>query len=285
MMLSRVARVAAFNSNLFLPSVSAAATSRSSIAFVPRRTFTLAAVGSDADVTKEESGGALGTLDYRLKLISKATSKPVSPWHSIDLKSSTAGRFNMLTEISKNGKRKMEVDTESEGNPIKQDVKKGNVREYHGPIFWNYGCFPQTWEDPNIEHPELKVNGDNDPLDCLEIGKDALEPGSITSVKPLGVLAMIDDGELDWKVICIRESEESDYPNGLDSVPAAVKDGIREWFRWYKTPDGKPLNEFGFDEKWLGEKEVLEVIEETNAAWKNLKDGGVENNGGLWIGD
>lgn len=29
--------------------------------------------------------------------------------------------------------------------------------------------------------------------------------------------------------------------------------GIREWFRWYKTPDDKPLNEFGFGEKALGQ--------------------------------
>ena len=28
--------------------------------------------------------------------------------------------------------------------------------------------------------------------------------------------------------------------------------GIREWFRWYKTPDDKPLNGFGFDERALG---------------------------------
>lgn len=28
--------------------------------------------------------------------------------------------------------------------------------------------------------------------------------------------------------------------------------GIREWFRWYKTPDDKPLNAFGFGEKALG---------------------------------
>jgi len=26
---------------------------------------------------------------------------------------------------------------------------------YHGPIFWNYGLLPQTWEDPNHEHPEV----------------------------------------------------------------------------------------------------------------------------------
>jgi inorganic pyrophosphatase len=32
-----------------------------------------------------------------------------------------------------------------------QDEKKGKARLYHGPIFWNYGCLPQTWEDPNVK--------------------------------------------------------------------------------------------------------------------------------------
>ncbi len=61
-------------------------------------------------------------------------------------------------------KAKMEVATKEENNPIAQDVKKGKLRDYHGPIFWNYGCIPQTWEDPNAEHPELKCFGDDDPI-------------------------------------------------------------------------------------------------------------------------
>lgn len=31
------------------------------------------------------------------------------------------------------------------------------VRFYHGPIFWNYGLLPQTWENPNIEHHEVST--------------------------------------------------------------------------------------------------------------------------------
>ena len=89
-------------------------------------------------------------------------------------------------------------------NPIAQDVKKGKLRDYHGPIFWNYGMLPQTWEDPNVTHPETKCNGDNDPVDVVEIGSEALEQGAIEPVKVLGALAMIDDGELDWKIIGIR---------------------------------------------------------------------------------
>ena len=55
------------------------------------------------------------------------------------------GLYNMLTEIPKMTLKKMEVDTKAPGNPIKQDEKKGKARLYHGPIFWNYGCLPQTW--------------------------------------------------------------------------------------------------------------------------------------------
>jgi inorganic pyrophosphatase len=105
--------------------------------------------------------------------------------------------------------------------------------------------------------------------------------GSVKEVKPLGVLAMIDDGELDWKVVAVAVDDPlaKEY-NDIDDVPDAVKDGIREWFRWYKTPDDKPLNSFGFDEKFLDVAATKEVIEETNAAWKKLKEDGSEK---LWL--
>lgn len=48
---------------------------------------------------------------------------------------------------------------------------------------------------------------------------------------------------------------------------------MREWFRWYKTPDPKPLNKFGFDEKALPRQFALEVIEETHHFWKDLRAG------------
>lgn len=44
------------------------------------------------------------------------------------------------------------------------------------------------------------TQGDNDPVDVVEIGSRTLEQGGVYPVKPLGVYAMIDDGELDWKV-------------------------------------------------------------------------------------
>lgn len=181
-------------------------------------------------------------------------------------------------------KAKMEVATKEEHNPIAQDIKKGKLRDYHGPIFWNYGCLPQTWEDPNVKHPELGCFGDDDPIDVVEIGSSALKMGSVKSVKPLGVLAMIDDGELDWKILAIATDDPlaKEY-NDITDVPDAIKDGVREWFRWYKTPDDKPINSFGFDEQYLSKKEALEVIDETYEAWKKLRSGDTDA-GKLWTG-
>lgn len=149
------------------------------------------------------TSGEVGTTDYRLFF--KDGEKTISPWHDIPLKSGDL--FNCIIEIPKYTKAKMEVATKEKSNPIAQDIKKGKLRDYHGPIFWNYGCLPQTWEDPNIVHPELKVQGDNDPVDVVEVGSKVLASGSVNKVKVLGCLAMIDDGELDWKVIAISSED------------------------------------------------------------------------------
>lgn len=58
-------------------------------------------------------------------------------------------------------------------------------------------------------------NGDGDPLDVVEIGETSLEFGSITPVKILGCLALIDEDETDWKIITIRKDHPlADKTNG-----------------------------------------------------------------------
>eukprot|EP00933_Yihiella_yeosuensis_P079197 TRINITY_DN914_c4_g2_i1.p1 TRINITY_DN914_c4_g2~~TRINITY_DN914_c4_g2_i1.p1 ORF type:complete len:261 (-),score=56.28 TRINITY_DN914_c4_g2_i1:282-1064(-) len=230
--------------------------------------------------------GEMGTPEYRLQF-QDTSGKQISPWHDVPLKSSCGQFFNTIIEIPKNTKPKMEVAVKEEHNPIAQDVKKGKLRDYHGPIFWNYGMLPQTWEDPNVVHKETNCAGDNDPVDVVEIGSDSIAQGTVEPVKVLGVLAMIDDGELDWKIIGIRSGDKlAAELNDISDVEAkmpGVISGIREWFRWYKTPDGKPLNAFGYDEKALDKSFAHEVIEETHHAWKKLRDGSTDK-GKLWIG-
>lgn len=74
-----------------------------------------------------------------------------------------------------------------------------NCFPHHGYI-WNYGCFPQTWEDPSFIHPDTKCGGDNDPLDVCEIGEQIAIVGQVKQVKVLGTFALVDEGETDWKV-------------------------------------------------------------------------------------
>lgn len=227
----------------------------------------------------------MGTLEYRMRF-KDANGNFISPWHDVPLHTGSDGVFNAIFEISKNTKPKMEVATKEPMNPIAQDVKKGKLRDYHGPIFWNYGMLPQTWEDPNHEHPVTKCSGDNDPVDVVEIGSEAIAQGTVEPVKVLGVLAMIDEGEIDWKMIAIRiadplAAELHDIGDVEAKCPGVIS-GIREWFRWYKTPDGKPLNAFGYDEKALDKAFALEVIAETHGFWKNLREGKTSA-GKLWV--
>jgi inorganic pyrophosphatase len=65
-----------------------------------------------------------------------------------------------MHQIPRLSRMKMEIATKEKGNPLAQDSKDNKAREYAGPIYWNYGCLPQTWEDPNERHPLLDVCGD-----------------------------------------------------------------------------------------------------------------------------
>ena len=83
------------------------------------------------------------------------------------------------------------------------------LREFKkGDLYFNYGCFPQTWEDPTHYHPDAEgCRGDNDPLDVCEIGARIVDVGAVRPVKVLGILMMIDEGETDWKIVVIDKDD------------------------------------------------------------------------------
>lgn len=245
------------------------------------------------------SEGEAGTSTYRLRFFASAENdgrravgrREISPWHDIPLLAAEEGYHNAVIEIPKMTTPKMEVPTKEAHNPIAQDLKKGELRNYHGPIYWNYGMFPRTWENPSVleEHDGYGAcAGDNDPLDLVEIGSEALPCGSVVSVRVLGALAMIDEGEVDWKIITLRRGDKlADVLHDIADVEAhcpGVVSGIREWMRWYKTPDGKPLNGFGFAEAALDRRQALDVVAQTHEEWKRLYDGRTSK-GKLWVPD
>jgi len=223
--------------------------------------------------------GAPNTIDHRI--FYEKDGNLISPFHDIPWLASDGEEkvYNMVVEVPRWTNSKMEIATAEPLNPIKQDTKKGKLRyvansyPFKGYI-WNYGAIPQTWEDPGHEDTRTNCNGDNDPIDVCEIGERVCNRGDIIQVKVLGVLAMIDEGETDWKVIAIDVNDpQAKHFKDLNDVeklkPGYLKD-TRKWFRIYKVPDGKPLNTFAFDGKFQDKKYAEDVIAETHHYWLDL---------------
>nr|CDS27386.1 inorganic pyrophosphatase [Hymenolepis microstoma] len=220
--------------------------------------------------------GESNTADFRMFFYSN--DGPISPFHDIPLRSSP-DVFNMVVEIPRWTNAKMEICKEELLNPIKQDIKKGKLRYVnnvfpHKGYIWNYGALPQTYEDPAHVDENTKSKGDNDPIDVCEIGNRIIPSGSVIKVKVLGILAMIDEGETDWKVIAINvEDPLSKKLNDIADVEKHMPgflDATRDWFRNYKVPTGKPKNTFAFNEEYKDKAFALKIIEETHEQWKSL---------------
>jgi inorganic pyrophosphatase len=220
--------------------------------------------------------------DYRVFL--SKDGKHVSPWHDVALYVDKARRVvNFVNEIPKGAVEKMEVATKEALNPIKQDVKKGKLRLYPFASLVNYGCLPQTWEDPTHKDASTGMLGDNDPLDVVEVGSRVRACGDVYPVKVLGVLGMVDEGEMDWKVIAIATDDP--LADKVSSVAELEKhqpgkvSNIVKWFKYYKVPDGKPVNVFAFNEEAKDAAFAMNVVELTHKAWAN--NAGIKAKG-LW---
>merc|ERR1712212_986124 len=236
-----------------------------------------------------EERGSRNPVEYRL-FFKDGEGNPISAMHDIPMLSGD-GVYNMVVEVPRWSNAKIEIDLKSALNPIKQDVKKGKLRyvancfPHHGYI-WNYGAIPQTWEDPNHTDPSTNCKGDNDPIDICEIGQTIHQRGAVIQVKVLGVLAMIDEGETDWKLIAIDVNDPlaprlSDISDVEEHMPGFLKATV-EWFKIYKMPDGKPENQFAFNGAPKDREFAHQIILETHDYWKALIDGRADA-GGLSI--
>ncbi|CAH1407482.1 unnamed protein product [Nezara viridula] len=223
--------------------------------------------------------GTTNTQAYRI-FFKNSEGTPVSPFHDIPMYSDESSQYlNMVVEIPRWTNAKMEISRTEPLNPIKQDIKKGKLRyvancfPHHGYI-WNYGAIPQTWENPEVKDEHTGFNGDNDPIDVLEIGSRIAKRGEVLQVKVLGVVALIDEGETDWKVVTINRNDPvADSLNDIGDVdkyfPGLLKATV-EWLRIYKIPDGKPENQFAFNAEFKDKAFANKIILETHQHWKSL---------------
>ena len=231
-------------------------------------------------------GGEAGTLGWRMAFRlddgDTATAKEISPWHQIplysdgrDCRHEIDAMVHFVCEIPRGTRKKFEVATDEVMNPIKQDTRNGALREYvYGDMPHNYGMIPQTWEDPAVVNEHTKAGGDNDPLDAIEIGSRVWSCGEVRRVKVLGVLALIDGGETDWKVVTLSEEDELfksvSSCDDLEKARPGLLAEMREWFRVYKTAEDKPENAFAFEGEYKGPQFAHDVIQETHESWSGL---------------
>ncbi|XP_016304153.1 inorganic pyrophosphatase-like [Sinocyclocheilus anshuiensis] len=181
-----------------------------------------------------------------------AEGKYISPFHDIPIYADEAGNiFHAVVEVPRWTNAKMEIATKEPLSPLKQDVKKGNLRYIsnvfpHTGYIWNYGAIPQQSCLP-LELQEFQRSVSVF-FTCLH---QVCSRGEVLRVKVLGTPALIDEGETDWNVIVINvEDPEAEDFNDIEDV-CRLKPGFLQatldWFRMYKVPDGKPENQFAFN--------------------------------------
>lgn len=96
-------------------------------------------------------------------------------------------------------------------------------------------------------------------------------------VKVLGVMALLDEGETDWKIMVINVNDPlAPKLNDIEDVERHLPGLLRatnEWFRIYKIPDGKPENQFAFSGECKNKKYAEEIVRECAEAWEKLITG------------
>ena len=112
----------------------------------------------------------------------------INIWHDIDPSRVTPESFTAVIEIPAGSKKKYELDKQTGLLRLDRILYTST----HYPA--NYGFIPRTYA------------GDGDPLDVLVLCSETLDPMVEVDCYPIGVIRMIDDDEIDDKIIAIMIS-------------------------------------------------------------------------------
>ena len=149
------------------------------------------------------------------------------------------GTVNVVVEIPTGTNEKWEVSKET--GDIEWEFKKGKPRivKFLGyPT--NYGMIPRTLLSKD-------KGGDGDPLDVILIGS-YIPRGNIVSGKVIGVLKMLDGGEIDDKLLMIQKESPLYKANSVEELKEEFPGSlsiIEKWFESYKGPGEIKTNGYG----------------------------------------
>lgn len=143
-------------------------------------------------------------------------------WHDIGKERITPEKFEALIEIPKGSKAKYELDKETGRLRLDRFLYTSTVYPA------NYGFIPRTLAE------------DMDPLDVLVLCSDGIYPMTIITCKPIGVIRMYDNNELDEKIIAVAVGDPSykDYDD-IDMLPKHIFEEMMHFFEVYKTLEHK----------------------------------------------
>ncbi len=161
-------------------------------------------------------------------------------WHDIDPSRISVDKFTAFIEIGKGSKVKYELDKET--GLIKFD------RLLHTSMVYpaNYGFIPRT------------LGGDGDPLDVLVISSEPFMPGILVDCYPIGMIVMVDDGEMDEKIIAIAKDDPFfKTVKTMDDLPKHLYDEMSHFFGRYKELQKKKTEIKGI-EGIEGAKKIIE---------------------------
>ncbi len=156
--------------------------------------------------------------------------------------------FYAVTEIPAGGMIKYETD-----------AKTGFIvadRFQSMPVAYpaNYGSLTQS------------LGGDGDPLDVIFYTRAPLQPGTLIKLRPIGVLKMIDGGEVDDKIVAVPTSKIDptyDDIKEMSDLPKMEQERLQAFFRVYKQlPDGRKKVELnGFENAAKAKTEIKQAFD------------------------
>lgn len=164
------------------------------------------------------------------------------PWHDVHPGEEIQDYVTGVIEIPKNCRAKYELDKDS-GMLILDRVLYSSINY---PA--NYGFIPQTYCD------------DGDPLDILVISQIEIVPMCLVDAKVIGVMRMMDGGEMDDKIIAVAANDMSvNHINDIDELPPHTIRELRSFFEDYKKLENKTV----VVEDFQGRETALTVLQQS----------------------
>ena len=160
--------------------------------------------------------------------------------NDIPITSDDYEHVNCIVEIPKGTNTKYEYDENL--NIFKLDRCLVSSLQY--PI--NYGFIPQTMAE------------DNDPLDVLIYNSMPIDRGVVVKCRPLGYLSMIDNGDVDHKVLAIPESHIRNHKSLTDIDDLFLKLCENFFANYKRLSNHKYIDTETFG--WKGTDEAIDLI-------------------------